>query len=48
MDATIYPVTVPEFYLPIAALVFVLAFLSALYPARKALKLNPIESMRVL
>ena len=48
MESTIYPVTVPEFYLPIAALVFVLAFLSALYPARKALKLNPIESMRVL
>ncbi len=48
IDSTIYPVTVPEFYLPIAALVFVLAFLSALYPARKALKLNPIESMRVL
>jgi len=48
MSSTIYPVTVPQFYLPIAALVLVLAFLSALYPARKALKLNPIESMRVL
>jgi putative ABC transport system permease protein len=48
MESTIYPITVPEFYLPIAALVFILAFLSALYPARKALKLNPIESMRVL
>ena len=46
--STIYPVTVPEYYLTIAALVFVLSFLFSLYPARKALKLNPVESMRVL
>lgn len=48
IGATIYPVTVPEYYLTIAALVFVLSFLFSLYPARKALKLNPVESMRVL
>ena len=48
LESTIYPITVPEFYLPVAGLVFILSFLSALYPARKALKLNPIESMRVL
>ena len=48
LQSTIYPVSVPEYYLPIAVLVAVLGMLSSLYPARKALKLNPIESMRVL
>ena len=48
LQSTIYPVPVPEYFLPVALLVAVLGFLSSLYPARKALKLNPIESMRVL
>jgi len=48
LQSTIYPVSVPEYYLPIALLVAVLGLLSSLYPAKKALKLNPIESMRVL
>ncbi|CAI8291698.1 MAG: putative ABC transporter permease YknZ [Owenweeksia sp. TMED14] len=48
IESTVYPAIVPEYYLPVTALVLVLSFLSALHPARKALKLNPIESMRVL
>ena len=48
LESTIYPSVVPEYYLPIVGLVLILSFLSAIYPARKALKLNPIESMRVL
>lgn len=48
LEATVYPSVVPEYYLPIVGLVLILSFLSSIYPAIKALKLNPIESMRVL
>ena len=48
ISSVIYPKVVMEWYLPVAAMVFVLSFLAALYPAKKAVSLNPIESMRTL
>ena len=44
----IYPEVVTHWYLPVALMVFVLSILAALVPARKAVSLNPIESMRAL
>jgi ABC-type antimicrobial peptide transport system permease subunit len=44
----IYPEVVTHWYLPVALMVFVLSVLAALVPARKAVSLNPIESMRAL
>jgi len=39
---------VTHWYLPVVALVFILSLLASLMPARKAVSLNPIESMRAL
>lgn len=44
--ATVYPVVTPSFILFTAAMVIATAILSSLWPARKALKLNPVEALR--
>jgi ABC-type lipoprotein release transport system permease subunit len=44
--AVVYPVITPEFFLLITIMVIVTAIISSLWPARKALKLNPIETLR--
>ena len=48
ISPVIYPQVVTHWYLPVVALVFVLSLLASLMPARKAVSLNPIESMRAL
>ena len=46
LDSMLYPIINPNYYLFISALVVATAILSCLYPAYKALKLNPIETIR--
>jgi len=45
IDEVIYPAIEPSFYLLITGMVVLIALLSALYPAWKAIKLQPVEAM---
>ncbi len=45
-DAVIYPVLDGHFFVNLAILVLITAVLAAIYPAYKALKLNPAEAVR--
>ncbi len=44
--ARVYPVVTPEFFIFISIMVIVTAIISSIWPARKALKLNPVEALR--
>ena len=44
--ARVYPVVTPEFFLFTTLMVIVTAIISSVWPARKALKLNPVEALR--
>ena len=44
--ATVYPVVTPEFFVFTTIMVITTAVISSIWPARKALKLNPVEALR--
>jgi ABC-type lipoprotein release transport system permease subunit len=44
--ARVFPVITPDFFLFTTVLVIVTAIISSVWPARKALKLNPVEALR--
>jgi ABC-type lipoprotein release transport system permease subunit len=44
--ATVYPVITPDFFIIITVMVIVTAIISSAWPARKALKLIPVEALR--
>ena len=47
-DAMVYTKLEPWVYLLITAMIIVASLVSAIYPARKALKYNPAEAVRAL
>lgn len=46
LESIIYPTLNPNYYIVIGILVVTTAILSCIYPAQKALKLNPAETLR--
>ncbi|MBG0859824.1 MAG: FtsX-like permease family protein, partial [Bacteroidales bacterium] len=44
--ARVYPVMTTEFFVFTTIMVIATAIISSLWPARKALKLNPVEALR--
>ncbi len=46
MDTMVYPALPDNQYLKIFGMIFIAAILSAIYPAYKALKLNPVQAIR--
>lgn len=48
ISSIVYPVVDSQYYVSISILVVLTSILSSIYPARKALKLNPVESLRAI
>ena len=46
--AKVYPVVTPEFFVFTTIMVITTAIISSLWPARKALKLNPVDALRTV
>jgi len=44
--ARVYPILTPQFFIFITIMVILTAIISSIWPARKALKLNPVEALR--
>ncbi len=48
MESIIYPEVVTSFYFGTAAIVMIMALVSSIWPARRALKMNPVEAIRTI
>jgi ABC-type lipoprotein release transport system permease subunit len=46
-DSNIYPFIKPALYFHLSLMIFITATLAAIMPARKALKLKPVEAIRM-
>jgi putative ABC transport system permease protein len=48
IDTVVYPHLETQYYWSLAIMVVVMAILASIYPARKALSMNPAEAVRAI